>query len=150
MRTASLMLIVKDGLILSICRRQNRSKFGLIGGQVEEGESPRDAAIRETKQECGLDVSSCEAILVREETDYLAGSEVFMTHCYYAMSWTGTPEPLEGLELRWLTIEELISSEIGAFPEYNSKAIAAFKMKFPGIELQENISDPIDTNVRVP
>ena len=56
---AALMLIIKDGKILSVSRKKNKSIFGLPGGKQEKGETSEQAAIRECKEECGIDVSSC-------------------------------------------------------------------------------------------
>lgn len=56
MRNRSLALVVRDSKILMIhTYRFNRYIFELPGGGIEEGETPEQAAIRELKEECGLD-----------------------------------------------------------------------------------------------
>ena len=56
MRSRSLALVVREGKILMIqTYRFNRYIFELPGGGVEACETPEEAAIRELKEECGLD-----------------------------------------------------------------------------------------------
>lgn len=136
MRNAAVMLIIKDGLILSISRRNDKTNFGLPGGKLEPDEMASHAAIRETQEETGVQVSSCTEIFRREEP---AGpgpdGEAFFTYCYYALAWTGEPTDSEEGVVKWLTAEELTSAT-GAFPEYNRKTLDSFKQKYPHIGLQ--------------
>lgn len=59
-------MFFKDGKIL-IDKPRNRSAFQMIGGRIEEGELPLEAAIRECKEELGekaiLDVNSFEFVM---------------------------------------------------------------------------------------
>lgn len=55
-KQAVVALIIKDGLILSISRRSDSSKYGLIGGKVDPGESLEEALIREIKEESNIDI----------------------------------------------------------------------------------------------
>ena len=93
MRQAGVMLIIKDGLILSISRRNDKTKFGLPGGKLEPNELPVQAAIRETLEETGVTVKMCTEIFKREEITL--DGEVFFTYCFYAFSWSGNPKDSE-------------------------------------------------------
>jgi len=50
------VLIIKDGLILGISRKNDPTKFSLIGGKCEVGELPVEAVLRETLEETGIEV----------------------------------------------------------------------------------------------
>lgn len=50
---ATIILNEKNELLLI---KGPRRGWEMPGGQVEEGESLKDAAVRETKEECGLDI----------------------------------------------------------------------------------------------
>lgn len=57
---ATLVYVVKDDQVLMIHRNQRPDdlhfdKYNGLGGKFEEGESPRQCAIRELKEESGLD-----------------------------------------------------------------------------------------------
>jgi len=82
MRQASVMIVVKDGLVLAVSRRYDLTKFGLPGGKVEPGESLEDAAIRETFEETGIIVKSCKKVYMREEPPSHPGGTVFCTRLF--------------------------------------------------------------------
>lgn len=132
MKKAGVMLIIKDGLILGISRRNDKTKFGLPGGKREELETLSQAAIRETREETNVIVHDCVEIFHREEPPATPDGEAFYTHCYYATTWSGEPTNSEEGEVKWLTAEELTSIS-GAFPEYNSKMLNAFKQQHPHV-----------------
>ncbi|BCB04196.1 NUDIX hydrolase [Bacillus sp. KH172YL63] len=52
--SAATIVLNEENEILLI--KSPRNGWGMPGGQVEEGESLKDAAIRETKEESGIDV----------------------------------------------------------------------------------------------
>jgi len=136
MKQAGVMLIIKDGLILGITRRNDKTKYGLPGGKVEPGETPKEAAIRETFEETSIRVKDCELIYDRVELGN--GPKGFDLHsfCYYATSWEGEPQKSEEGEVAWLTAQELTSTK-AAFASYNNQNISYFKTKYPDIFLKE-------------
>lgn len=140
MRDAAVMLIVKDGLILSISRRNDKTKFGLPGGKVEPNESICAGAIRETLEETGVLVTNCELIFQRNEPKDSPDGEDFNCYCYYATDWSGEAVDSEEGKVVWLSEEELIGP-MGAFPDYNRRTLEGFKVKFPNVFLHTKRCD---------
>ncbi len=111
------ILINDDGEICIVSRKDDHENFGLIGGKVDHEDSLHPtmdetmvAAIRETKEETGLDISNLRLILV-----YPEGTR--MTYAYVA-DWSGEINTTEPHLVKWGTMEELLS---GTYREYNLK-----------------------------
>lgn len=136
MKQAGVMLIIKDGMILGISRRHDKTIFGLPGGKVENDELPRQAAIRETFEETGIVVTKVEHIYTRVELGDGPNGVNYYSYCYYAIDWSGTPQNSEEGEVKWLTVEEVTSTR-AAFGDYNTKTIEVFKTMFPNVYLKE-------------
>lgn len=136
MRDAAVMLIIKDGLILSISRRNDSTKFGLLGGKLDTNETPEQAAIRETIEEAGVKVSKCDFIFRRDEPRENNNGEDFHVYCFYALEWEGEPiHSSEEGEVKWLTEKDLTTDK-GAFADYNRRTLEAFKLKYPNTYIQ--------------
>jgi 8-oxo-dGTP diphosphatase len=131
--TAVVGLIIKDGLILGISRRNDKTKYGLIGGKVNPKETLMEALIREVKEESDLKVRDCDFIYQRT---FLENDMEWQAYCYYITDWLGEPKSNsnEG-EIKWLTIEEMTSTK-AAFSDYNTKMMEIFKKKFPNVALK--------------
>src|SRR5215831_635165 len=54
---------------LLLCHRRDADVWNLPGGHVEHGESPWQAAVRETREEAGLDVSVRRLAFVDHRTE---------------------------------------------------------------------------------
>lgn len=136
-KEAGVMLIVEDGLILGISRRNDKTKFGLPGGKVDPGETVKQAAIRETKEETSITVHDCTLLYHRVEPADGPNGMDFHAYCYYATSWSGTPVNSEEGVVKWLTAAE-VSAPDSAFGDYNSKTLDIFKTMFPDVYLKED------------
>jgi 8-oxo-dGTP diphosphatase len=51
------VVLVRDGHVLTV-RKRGTERFMLVGGKLEPGESAEEAALRETYEEVGLEITS--------------------------------------------------------------------------------------------
>lgn len=97
-----------DGQYLMVQERQPKAYglWGIPGGHVDEGETPQQAAIREAKEEVGLEVE-----LISNKPLFFEHNDVKKLdfHGFAANLISGTLSPLkeELLDARWLTFEEI-------------------------------------------
>lgn len=56
------VIINEDGLVCLVSRKDNHSDFGLIGGKVDPGEGPEEAAVRECMEETGIEITNLRLI----------------------------------------------------------------------------------------
>ena len=83
----------------------NHDKWIGVGGKFEDGESPEDCALRETREETGLTLTRWRYrglvtfVSDRYETEYM--------HLFTADGWTGTPKECDEGELAWIGKRQL-------------------------------------------
>ena len=83
----------------------NHDKWIGVGGKFEDGESPEDCALRETREETGLTLTRWRHrglvtfVSDRYETEYM--------HLFTADGWTGTPKECDEGELAWVEKEKV-------------------------------------------
>ena len=90
----------------------------LPGGIVEEGESEHLAAIRETKEECGVDVDLKNTQLAYTQTTYYEKEKKSVSKLLYIARVHETPRIVLGWEhsdYRWVSINELWSIALRPF-----------------------------------
>ena len=93
-------------------KRADFNKWGFPGGAIELGETPQMAAIREIKEETGLDVEIIKLIGVYTDFDvqYPNGDEVQSICIAYELKVTGgelLAEDNETLELKYFALDNL-------------------------------------------
>lgn len=93
-------------------RRTDSAKWGFPGGAIELGETPQMAAVREVKEETGLDVEVGELIGVYTECDmkYPNGDEaqsICMAYELKVVSGELCRDESETLELKYFSIEDM-------------------------------------------
>ncbi|MBQ3374632.1 MAG: NUDIX domain-containing protein [Oscillospiraceae bacterium] len=130
-------LIVKDDKIL-FQRRTDNGKWGLIGGLLEMNETYEEAALREIREETGLEVrlDSFLGIFHNHNMVWSNGDAAHVISAFYTASIiTGTPRiDEESYELQFFGRDEM--------PElFAEDHIAALHAYFSGVRyplLQEN------------
>ena len=118
MRDRSIALVVRDGRILSVqtCRLGGYINE-LPGGGIEEGESPEAAAVRELKEECGLDGTIVRLLNVLHWKDGSTEYVFLVAVSDSQKEMVGTdPEIPQGREqairnVRWLKLDEFTERE---------------------------------------
>ena len=96
-------LIINNGKILTT-REKGRKLCLLPGGGVEENETPKQALIRELKEELGIEASGRDLEPWGEYSAAATGRKtVRKVHLFFIEKWAGTPHPQgEVKELVWL------------------------------------------------
>lgn len=108
----TLIYIERGGEYLMLHRTKkendcNHDKWIGIGGKFEEGESPEECALRETKEETGLDLTAYRYrgivtfVSDRWESEYM--------HLFTADGFAGTIKDCDEGELAWIKKEDLLA-----------------------------------------
>ena len=102
------LIYTKSGNVIGVSRKDNPTAFGLIGGKVDEGETPEQALVRETFEETGLTIMTCERIFQRIDGDFIC-----FTYLCTAEGEITTTESGVVKEVTWMDLF------IGPFGYYN-------------------------------
>ena len=102
-----------NGGIIGVSRRNDHSMMGIIGGKVDDGETPEEALIRETFEETGLKITSYKKIFERNDGEF--ETITYLCEAEGEISTENEIHDEKGLvkEVSW---DELFS---GPFGEYN-------------------------------
>lgn len=110
MVTAQVVLINDEGLVLGVSRKHDHNDFGLIGGKQdpEDGGDPIKTAIRECKEETGLDITNLRLIFAIHK-----GGNMGYT---YLAEYSGEINHNEPHVVAWVEFKTLVR---GSFGRYN-------------------------------
>jgi len=109
--------VAPDDELLMIRKRRGLGAdlYNGPGGKVEPGETPAAAAVRETREETGVDVGR---VAKRAEFDFFFGDDhVFCCHVYVARAVAGEPEDTPEAFPEWRSREEIPYDEMWADDE---------------------------------
>ena len=133
-------IINDDSKILLEKRSANKrfspNKWGLCAGHVDANESLEAAAIREIKEEVGLDVTPKELIPYGEREITISDSNSHITYFYYVKCNKKEDEFIiqeELSEVKWFNIDEIITmikDEKTSFKENRIKLFEKIKSDF--------------------
>lgn len=89
---------------------ENHDKWIGIGGKFEEGESPEECMLRETREETGLTVTDWRYRGIVTFVSNQWGSEYM--HLFTAQSYAGTLRDCDEGDLEWIEKSKLLSLPI--------------------------------------
>lgn len=93
-------------------KRFNPNKWALCAGHVDAGESLESAALRELKEEVGIDISQNDLMPFAERKFTIRDSNSHITYFYYTKSNLNEEDFIiqqeELSEVRWFDIDEVI------------------------------------------
>jgi 8-oxo-dGTP pyrophosphatase MutT (NUDIX family) len=110
---------------------RERLLWSLPKGHIEEGESPEDAAIREVKEETGIESEIYKSLGVIDFWFMAGGKRIHKTVHHFLFKETGgqiAPQVSEVDDVRWFPLEEIVSRL--AYPD-ERKLIARSKEHLP-------------------
>jgi 8-oxo-dGTP diphosphatase len=120
-RVIGIAILVRDGRVL-VARRTPGLHLGgcweFPGGKAREGESARDAAKREAREEVGVEVTSA-SLCHRAVHRY--GDRTLELWFFLVTAFDGEVDGREGQEIRWMQPHELRALEL---PEANHAVVA--------------------------
>lgn len=118
MHHATLTYVERDGELLLI-RKKRGPGAGLYngpGGKVEDGETPREAARRETEEEVGVEPLGQEKV---GELRFVFGDEPFMhVHVFVAAEHEGEPRESDEAAPAWMPSDALPYDEMWTDDRY--------------------------------
>jgi 8-oxo-dGTP pyrophosphatase MutT (NUDIX family) len=127
LHAVSIVLINEHNEILGVSRKYDHNDFGLVGGKVDEEdffsenniklplfEALEKAAIREAKEETGLNISDLEVIYAS-----FWGNRMQWT---FLAKYSGEIHTNEPHVVKWIDIKTLVK---GSFKEYNLEVLAS-------------------------
>ena len=108
------VVIVASGKLVLVKRGAEPSlgKWSFPGGAVELGETVRDAAVREAKEECGLDIKLVDGIPMDAYDILTVGADGRLQYHYVLLQFLAKPkdgvlEPKSDVtDARWVPLKE--------------------------------------------
>lgn len=107
--SVQVVLLNNKGEVLAVSRKNDHTDFGIIGGKVDNNETIEQAAIRETKEETGLDIYNLKLIFAMHKDGYMGYT--------YLCDYNGNIHTDEPHIVKWTSFETVIN---GSFGEWNT------------------------------
>lgn len=116
----------ENDLVLGVSRKHDPNDFGLPGGKLDFGESFIEAAVRELKEETGLDLTTCKYVYENVCGDSTRGDVLYYTVTYLAQV-SGSIHTTEAGRVAWVKPSRLVA---GCFGVYNKELFEKAGIKY--------------------
>lgn len=107
-------VILIDGVKIALGKRAGSGKWGLPCGYIEYGEKFVDAAVREVKEEIGIDSEPLKIINVVSNSLFSKISSVVIVMLSKPLSLELTADGVETIDAQWFDIDSLPTLEFDA------------------------------------
>ncbi len=110
----TLCLLVQNGRILLGMKKRGfgAGRWNGFGGKVGKDETIERAAIREVKEECGVDIGMMERCGVHEFRFENHPGEILEVHVFRTDTFAGEPRETEEMRPRWFRFEDIPYDEM--------------------------------------
>lgn len=115
-------IIIKNRKVL-VERSVGKDFFIHPGGKIEPGETPKQALVRELKEEFTIDVDEKDLEEFHHASAPAANSPEVNVHMdvFMVKSWRGTITPASEVEeMRWITSDETHDINVGSIMEHET------------------------------
>lgn len=138
MITAQVVLINEEGLILGVSRKDNHSDFGLPGGKMdpEDDNDPTTTAIRECKEETGLDITNLRLVFAIHKSGNMGYT--------YLADYSGQINHNEPHVVKWVPMQVLINGSFGRYNEMVSESLSDMGVKYQMDIDEETLKDELN------
>lgn len=125
-KCAFVVIINNDGYALGVSRKNDHNDFGLPGGKQDEIDNgdPKLTAIRELKEETGIDVSIEDL-----ELCFALHKKGAMCYTYLAKKYNGEINHNEPHVVKWLEFEELTKGVNGYYNKIVMESLLDMNLK---------------------
>ncbi len=102
-KVMTLSFLLRDD---AICLAMKKRGFGEgnwngYGGKLQDGETVLQGAVREIKEESGVDVDECDLEVVALTDFIFEDGKHLLVHTYFTRVWQGEPIETEEMRPRW-------------------------------------------------
>ncbi len=109
----TLVLVREKGRVLLGMKKRGfgAGRWNGFGGKVTEGETIENAALREIKEEAGIEVQDLEKRGIIE-FEFQGDPQILEVHIFSSQSFSGTPTESEEMKPAWFDIEKIPFEEM--------------------------------------
>lgn len=144
-QVATLCYVIEDGEVLLIYKKRGVGEglYNGPGGKIEEhDDGPREAAVREVREEVCIDVENLEKV---GELQFFFGNTPFMhVHAFKTSEYRGEPEETDEARPEWFPVDAMPYDQMWEDDRYwmpkmfdGKKIEARFEFDEDGDELED-------------